>query len=270
MMGNSKWTENCHTPSNEVLLHWQAGFGYQGEAQGGWDDVYRFIRQNISGISVDGFKADLHFAVWGFRNDYASELRRDAVSDISKKTINKHIRVCKAAITALNDLSKLHRYFGEEVDGVSNRLSEYVAKLEVMTYWKANQRRGARQKDALSRLALTFEYLWENYTRAAVTRKDGSELFQRLLTVSGCKNPPGITKAVMNTAREKKLTFVSPSPDFEFIHEPDSEPLYLRSGERALKVYSCGGQLVYLHNGESITVDNDIVQNYSPVCWDDN
>lgn len=261
-MSDGTWTVNTLHPL--VRTHWAANLGYQKEIESDWHDVYRIVDKFCRGDSAE-FDADISFAVWGFRNDYAQDSRRAALDDKDDIAIRKHLKACKAAISALSAVAELGPILNSETEALVSGLQDYCQRLENLP--KHPKRRGRPDEYPINRLVLTLENRWSQHTGRPCEGKDWLDFVGCVLRAAQYKLIDNVDKLV-SRAHRAIPEIIAPVSDLEFIHPQDdkgAQPLllYLRSGPNAKRIYSIGKKALFLHRGEIAEADTSIEQMFS-------
>lgn len=299
---NDGWNEDCRYPSTSARKHWREWFqqekdmlnqkvikaggvpdenlmsdrleGEWRERGDDWEPVYGFVTQHCSKGRADEFKVDIHFAVWGFRNDYAQEqLRRKLIkTDIEEE--KNHKKVCADALHALDKLAGLGEIFRGESAPLRHALKTFIGRLGENETNKRNggnpteSKRGPKTKYAVSRLIRTLENRWAHFVGDKVMIETWISFVYAVMKASGYPER-GNVDTIIRTAKKRTFTPpIAPVADLEFIHPVDADLLlYLRNAPNALKVYEIGPKFLFIHRGEAKEGDTTLGQMFY-VDWE--
>lgn len=217
------WTEDCHKPDEATLWHWRTGFEYQGEKRKDWQSVYEAIDNWAPKENTEVFKADIHFAVWGFRNDYAIQKSNKPLG-LNERDRAEQTAICERLLTELDNLKLMGNDFVEIGTPLKRVLVEHSAWL----LSPKNRGRGRKRERARDLLVLTLADRWKRHTTQIPSGAEWTEFLTRVLKASyyipnnsrGTGDYSDPTKLL--SAATKKYT---------------SEKLYLRNGENACPCY---------------------------------
>lgn len=224
-MNREMWQANCREPDAICLAVWKARFSFKGDSEKYWKQVYSIIRRNSPVQESEEFISDVHFAVWGFRNDYALEKGRDVVIGYRKTQNAEAKKIASAAIAALDRLTQIGADFAELAAPVREALIEYSNEGPAPVR-KINGRKPEKARDLL---VLTLADRWEHYTRLIPVGEQWNTFATLVLNASGY---------TPNNKRGDGESYSEPHKLLPNAQRKYSvEKLYLRGGTRARSAY---------------------------------